>query len=257
MSEGITTICALFSKIVSSEILNSDVVWAAIIASALTTGGVFLTNRHSRKQQQEALKQDSLQHIASLAHDAEQRDKERKMSLRREVYLPAADAIYKSQSLLMQLLNLDMSEQEVAPLLSTELTFINKALVVGSDKTIQAVHSVQHELSVTFMDLVFKRLRLINRKHLIASLAKSEDDQQLEKLHAEQAQEHFAFIELGIASLDRLFVLIPPAFFAVREDMELPLLDKEAFLKTYNENNKKMKAELMARFQELKDELNI
>lgn len=229
---------------VASFLSKSDVMWVAFTA-LLTFGSVYLTNWHAGNQQRRA-----------LVHDAEQRDKERKMSLRREVYLPAADAIYKSQSLLMQLLNLDMSEQEVAPLLSTELTVINKALVVGSDKTIQAVHSVQYELSVTFMDLVFKRLRLINRKHLIASHEKSEDGQQIKKLHAEQAKEHLDFIELGIASLDRLFVLIPPAFFAVRDDMELPL-DKDAFLKTHNEDNGKMKVALMAQFQGLRDELNI
>jgi hypothetical protein len=53
-----------------------DTVWAALTASALTLGGVFLSNRSSTKR----LK-------LQLEHDAQEKDKDRKNDMRRSVYL--------------------------------------------------------------------------------------------------------------------------------------------------------------------------
>ena len=58
------------------------VVWAAIIASGLTIFGVTLANRANKKCL-----------ILQLNHDAQQKDKEREMQLRRDVYIEAAEAI--------------------------------------------------------------------------------------------------------------------------------------------------------------------
>ena len=59
-----------------------NVVWSAIIASLITLSGVWLSNRNSRNLQQNQLR-----------HDAERRNSERELALRKEVYLEALESI--------------------------------------------------------------------------------------------------------------------------------------------------------------------
>jgi len=62
--------------------LIPDVVWAAVIASGLTFLGVTLSNRANRKCL-----------LLQLNHATKEKDKEREMQLRREVYIGGAEAI--------------------------------------------------------------------------------------------------------------------------------------------------------------------
>jgi len=59
-----------------------DVVWAAIIASVLTFLGVTLSNKANRKCL-----------LLQLNYAAQEKDKEREMQLRRDVYIEAAEAV--------------------------------------------------------------------------------------------------------------------------------------------------------------------
>lgn len=65
--------------------LIPDVIWAAIIASGLTFLGVTLSNRANRKCL-----------LLQLNHAAQQKDKERELQIRKEVYMEAAEAIAES-----------------------------------------------------------------------------------------------------------------------------------------------------------------
>lgn len=62
--------------------LIPDVIWAAIIASGLTFLGVTLSNRSNRKCL-----------LMQLNHAAQQKDKERELQIRKEVYMEAAEAV--------------------------------------------------------------------------------------------------------------------------------------------------------------------
>ena len=62
--------------------LVPDVIWSAIIASGLTFLGVTLSNRANRKCL-----------LMQLNHAAQQKDKERELQIRKEVYMEAAEAI--------------------------------------------------------------------------------------------------------------------------------------------------------------------
>lgn len=214
MPEGTTAVTLMRDFL--SVMLYSEVVWAAIMASLLTIGGVTLTNRHTRKLQREALDQD-----------AKQREKDRKMSLRRDVYLPAADSILRAQNLLMRLLDPATPLQEVVSQLPNELFIISRTLVVGSDKTIQSVLMILDAIGDTFETLVFKRAALTN------------------------FDEHIDSIEFGINECEKLYQLIPPALVAIREELELSF-DQEAFLKTYTNNAKKRKDRLQAKIDEIR-----
>ncbi len=250
-----------------------DAVWAAIIASLLTLGGVHLANRNSRKQHREALE-----------HDARQRDREREMSLRREVYLKATEAISKCQNFLMRLSNIDISEQELATEFSHDSAAIAKIHIVGTNNTVQAVSAFLHEWSSVYLELALKRIGLIERKKRIESLMECVDKFQKEMdryvelmkqlnlegnteqrvwkvvkdnfefertrnekcneerklLQTIQNKERLQFVQLCVDRFLRVSQTIPPAVFAVREELEMKL-DKEAYLKMHNENIERSK----------------
>lgn len=195
MPEGTTTVTLMLDLL--SKIPRSEIFWGIVIGSGLTILGGILANRHERKLQREALDQD-----------ATQREKDRKMSLRRDVYLPAADSILRAQNLTMRLLNPATQIEEIALQLSNELHIIRRTLVVGSDKTIQSVLMISDALVDTFETLVFQR----------ATCKKLDID--------------FDIITYGIKQCVKIDELIPPALVAIREEMELPF-DQEAFSRIY------------------------
>jgi len=76
---------SLEEKTVSVFSLIPDVIWAAIIASGLTLSGVYLSNKANKK---------SL--LIQLNHAAQEKDKERELQIRKDVYMEAAEAIAES-----------------------------------------------------------------------------------------------------------------------------------------------------------------
>lgn len=130
-----------------------DVVWAAVIASLLTICGVLLTNRGNRK----VLKDQ-------LLHDAQQRDRERNMELRRDVYLEGAEAITKNHMVLMRLPNLEIPDSKLGQEFSESAAAISKVSVIGSADTVRAVTELSTELGVKYLQLTAKRIPLVDRK---------------------------------------------------------------------------------------------
>jgi hypothetical protein len=72
-------------SIITTFLSIPNVIWAAIIASGLTFLGVTLSNRANRKCL-----------LLQLNHAAQQKDKERELQIRKEVYMEAAEAIAES-----------------------------------------------------------------------------------------------------------------------------------------------------------------
>lgn len=76
-----------------------DVIWSGVIASVLTLSGVLISNRSNTTR----LK-------TQLAHDREEKMKERTLSLRREVYLKAAEELVKLNAYLGSLPQQDLTK---------------------------------------------------------------------------------------------------------------------------------------------------
>jgi len=102
-----------------------DVIWSAVIASLLTLSGVLLTSFGNTKR----LK-------SQLLHDSQQRDKERDLSLRKQVYLDTMEAIANAQNILLSLLNIDFSEIELSSRFSETFLSINKCYVIASNPNV-------------------------------------------------------------------------------------------------------------------------
>lgn len=265
-----------------------DVVWAALLASLLTLSGVLLANRSSRIRQ-----------IAELKHDASQRDREREMALRRDVYLGAAGAISRAQSMLMRLADLNVADQELSAAFSRDSSAMAQVHVVGTNKTVQAISAFSQELGAAFLELTLKRLPLLERKNQIELLGKFidksnteqerlinimrqlnlegntdqktwgvvndsfkfEQQKNAENMEERQAltnQQHHDILEFLELSFDRFCTvsrLVPPAIFAVREELDLPL-DREAYTKMFDENLEKGKDNIQGFLQGLNEAMN-
>ena len=117
-----------------------DIIWAAIAASGITLLGVNLANRSNRK----CLKMQ-------LTHTANENDKERKMSLHREVYLSAAKNIGQELTYLGDFYNTN------AVIPKGYYEAIKQIDVIGSDETIAALNQFNDHMIEAFTELCPKK----------------------------------------------------------------------------------------------------
>jgi hypothetical protein len=133
-----------------------DVVWAALIAAGIAFLSNFLSNRNSRKQLQ-----------MQLDATAQREKIEREMALRRDVYLPAIEAITRAQAMLGRLTDINVDQVELGAQLTTDLATISKVHLIASDATIRALMVYTKTLMPAFMELIALRTALLIRKHSI------------------------------------------------------------------------------------------
>lgn len=77
-----------------------DVIWSGIIASILTLSGVLISNWSNTKRLR-----------IQLAHDSNEKSKERTSAMRRQVYLGATEELIKIGAILSSLPNRDLNEE--------------------------------------------------------------------------------------------------------------------------------------------------
>lgn len=251
-----------------------DTIWAAVIASLLTIGGVILTNLHSRKQQREA-----------LVHDSNQRDREREMSLRKEVYMPAIETISTFHGLLSRLPDLNLPEREYTSALQSNSGAIGKIHVIASNETVQSVMRVQQVAGIAFIRCWPIRASLVNRKAEIDELTRlieqsiqeevriielmkqhnidgstdgrrwkilndnidfeihnrSKHEKRKQELLAEQNPALLEFTQDCFNETLKIAELIPPAILAIRKELNLPL-DENSYLEACKEQVQKARA---------------
>jgi hypothetical protein len=130
-----------------------DVVWAAVISSVLAITGVILANWHSRKLLR-----------MQLEADATQRDRDRMMALRRDVYLPAAEALTVLQTCMGDVLDIEDEMSERKQRVADSLTLLSKIHVVGSEATVTAVLKFERVFAPAYLELVLARASLVLRQ---------------------------------------------------------------------------------------------
>ena len=140
----------------------------------------WMTNRSARKQQQR-----------QLQHDATERDRERTMALKREVYIPAAQAILRMQNVLGSLTNPDADHTALTNQLTEGLAAIGKIHVVGSEATVRAAMAYVDKAMAAFLRILSMRADLLARKQSIAIA------QQLAAQAADEAQRIVELLKQG------------------------------------------------------------
>lgn len=122
-------------------------VYAAMTASSITLVGLWLQNRG-----------ESLRNLQRLEHDAWQRDREREMTLRREVYLRAAESLAQAQEYLAGLSRINDPSQEHEALIKGVGADLNKVHIIGSMATVQAVVEADQFFAHALSDLSVHKL---------------------------------------------------------------------------------------------------
>ncbi len=136
-----------------------DVVWAALIAALVAFISTVLSNRNSRKQLE-----------MQLNNNAQQRDRDRAMSIRRDVYLPAAEAVARAQGALGQLTDVSTDQGAIGRQLVVDLATMAKIHLVASESTVTALMNYQKALMPAYFQIIELRGPLVARQRSIELL---------------------------------------------------------------------------------------
>lgn len=135
---------------------------SGVVGSVITLGGVLLSNWHSR-----TLKRDE------LGHDRTQRDREREMALRREVFLPAVEAALSMQASIGSLVNLGIPTGVTSEKYQTGHATFVKVAAIGTQETVTACQTLSSALGQGFWELALQRGALENFQNQLADLDRS------------------------------------------------------------------------------------
>ena len=148
---------------------------AALLASALTLSGVMLSNINSRNM-----------HLDKLKHDSDENDRNREMELKKDVYMKTAEVMTDMLSLIIQVCNLNKTDEMLQKSLEESRAVSARMQVIGNNNTVQSVTSLSMEIGKTLFNLILRRVELLRIKNDIeintdlADQMKEELDQQLE-----------------------------------------------------------------------------
>lgn len=116
-----------------------EAIWGVLLGAALAFGGTFLATR------------------LQLRHDAHQRERDRKMNLRRDIFLEAADAVAGTTDIFFKFANIDRPLSE--PTLSVSKPgWLNKLYTVASLETVEAFTEASMALGAAAFELLRERL---------------------------------------------------------------------------------------------------
>lgn len=146
-----------------------DTIWAALLASLLTLGGVLLSDRAQNKR-----------FLKQLEHDRGQRNRERQLHLKQEVFLNASEGLTAIQNSISNMSNLDIEYSEIGNRFSAGAAAVQKVYVVASNKTLSALAAYMNDAGVTLLGLLSKRNPLWERqahlKWLRGAIQKAADE---------------------------------------------------------------------------------
>ena len=200
------------------EMSVPTVLLVAILSAFVSFGVAFVTNRaQDQKFQQQ------------LAHDRDLKNREREMSLRRDVYLGATEAVWAGLLAVSRFADLEIPHGKLYEGYLDKAPSIAKVHIIAKDETVKAVMNFSGELNATFLRLSVKRSPLVGQKQqveVLKSQAHEFNTEQLEQsrvLAAKLYQEQLTFIEDCLGETRRLGHLLMPVIFSVRKELELPI----------------------------------
>lgn len=133
--------------------------WGVVIGSFFSLGGVVLANRASDRRLQ-----------AQLDHDRQLKTRERDLSLRKDVYLAAAEAVTAGFNAVARLADLNIPYEKLTEQYQNKASSIAKVSVIAKEETVKAFERFTNELGGTFLRLSVKRYPLTAQQQKIAIL---------------------------------------------------------------------------------------
>ena len=153
----LTDILTLVEKIPASF-------WGVVVGSFLSLGGVVVSNRANDRR----LRQQ-------LAHDRELKNRERELSLRKDIYLAAAEAIATGLNSIGSFANLDISNDKLTAAYVDKSPSIAMVHIIAKTDTTKAVAKLVGELEAAYLRLFARRLPQLAEKQQIAFIKNQTD----------------------------------------------------------------------------------
>ena len=229
----------------------SETIWGIIITGIITLGAslgsIILANEFNNRRLKEQLAQDRDLKKAELDHDRDLTKREREMSLRKEIYLAAAEAVSAGLMAVGQFPNLDIPYEQLIQGYVNKAPSVTKVNIIAGEETVRAFVHFSGELTATFLRLALKRSPLVMQKQLV-DILRSRDEQsmgQAETLNMSLIPRHLEYLEECVAETHKLGRLLVPLLLAARKELELPINEAE-FIKISDEGF----AKLVENFQE-------
>jgi hypothetical protein len=138
--------------------LVPNTVWAALIAAGVAFLTTTLSNRNSRKQLQ-----------MQLGHSARERERDRAMALRRDVYLPAIEAVTRAHGALGLLVDLDADLSALGKQMTADFATLAKVQLIAGETTVRGLLGFQKALMPAYFELLAHRSSLAIRRGAIAT----------------------------------------------------------------------------------------
>ena len=123
--------------------------WGVVVGSFFTITGVLLTNRSNTNRLR-----------IQLDHDREIKKEERELTLRKEIYLAAAEAISSGIQMIGSIANLNVSYDKLMESFSEKAPAIAKVNVIANEDTIKALTAFMEELTSGLLRLSHQRIKL-------------------------------------------------------------------------------------------------
>lgn len=182
---------------------------AVVFAPLIALAGTLISNRNTRRNLRDQLR-----------HDAQQRDLERKMALRREIYIEAASALSHLMQVIGRVASLQVDLNTLQAEFSADLAKLAKVQMVGSEETVEAVMTYVNAVGPVFLELLTQRGQLMLQQRKIDTETDLSKKAQQIGIHSEAL---IAAFDHGITSTKEVAKLLPNAILAVRKEMDLPL----------------------------------
>lgn len=143
-SQSIWSTAAKYIEMIPSQF------WGVVIGAFFSILGVALTNRASEKRL-----------FAQFEHESKSKSKEREMSLRKEVFLSAAEAVSSGIDVIGRFANFDIPNGEVTQPYLDKLPSISKVHVIAKTETVLAATRFTSRLGGLFIELFAQRHQLM------------------------------------------------------------------------------------------------
>jgi hypothetical protein len=133
--------------------------WGVVIGSFFSIGGVALTNRASDRRLR-----------AQFEHERNLKTKDREMTLRKEIYLDAAEAIAAGMNAIGRFPNLDIPNDQITNAYVEKAPAVSKVHVIARTDTVQALAGFTSQLGSLFLTLFAQRYELQRTKNTISMI---------------------------------------------------------------------------------------
>lgn len=133
--------------------------WGVLVGSFFSLGGVVLANRANDRRLREQLK-----------HDRDIRNRDRELSLRKDVYLSAAEAVSAGITAIGRFADLEIPNNKLTEAYIDKSPAIAKVHVIANERTAEALTNLLGELNGAYLHLFAKRYPLLVQRNQISLL---------------------------------------------------------------------------------------